>query len=179
MPKRLKFELSEFRTPFRSNFGIVWISEVWISDIHCKMIFEFLTTEIETTPNSALLSVRNLDTEVAWAAFKIPTGPKSQSKCTKLDHLIYKETRPVWTGFKIAVRPKLLTHYYKVRCLYKIIICNKNYDWDKKMCITMYQINKPKMFRFLKFKYLIMIRLNFNGDQFYNKILNFDYFKKL
>ena len=35
-----------------------------------------------------------------------------------------KETRPVWTGFKIAVRPKLLTHYNKVRCLDTIIICN-------------------------------------------------------
>ena len=34
-PKRLKSELSEFRTPFRSDFGIVWISAVWISDIHC------------------------------------------------------------------------------------------------------------------------------------------------
>ena len=58
-------------------------------------------------------------------------------------------TRPVWTGFKIAVRPKLLTHYYKVRCLDTIIICNswnKNYNLDIKMyTITMYQINKPKM----------------------------------
>ena len=34
------------------------------------------------------------------------------------------KTRPVWTGFKIAVRRKLLTHYYKVRCLDAIIICN-------------------------------------------------------
>ena len=37
---------------------------------------------------------------------------------------LYMKTRPVWTGFKIAVRPKLLTHYYKVRCLDTIIICN-------------------------------------------------------
>ena len=42
------------------------------------------------------------------------------------------ETRPVWTGFKIAVRPKLLTHYYKVRCLvfdwliFKGIYCQFN-----------------------------------------------------
>ena len=28
-----------------------------------------------------------------------------------------EKTRPVWTGFKIALRQKLLTHYYKVRCL--------------------------------------------------------------
>ena len=27
------------------------------------------------------------------------------------------ETRPVWTGFKIAVRRKLPTHNYKVRCI--------------------------------------------------------------
>ena len=47
------------------------------------------------------------------------------------------------------------------------------------MCITTYQINKPKIVRFLKFKFLIIIILNFNGDQFYKKILNFDYFKKL
>ena len=33
-----------------------------------------------------------------------------------------RKTRPVWTGFKIAVRPKLLTHYYKVRCLDTIIV---------------------------------------------------------
>ena len=41
------------------------------------------------------------------------------------------------------------------------------------MYITMYQINKPKMVRFLKFKFLIIIKLNFNGDRFYEKILNF------
>ena len=29
-------------------------------------------------------------------------------------------TRPVWTGFKIAVRPKLLTHLYKVNCIHRI-----------------------------------------------------------
>ena len=27
-------------------------------------------------------------------------------------------TRPVWTGFKIAVRHKLLTHYKKAKVLY-------------------------------------------------------------
>ena len=47
------------------------------------------------------------------------------------------------------------------------------------MYITMYQINKPKIVRFLKFKFLITIKLNFNGGQFYQKILNFDFFKKL
>ena len=47
------------------------------------------------------------------------------------------------------------------------------------MYITTYQINKPKMVRFLKFNFLIVIKLNFNGNQFYKKILNFDYFKKL
>ena len=35
------------------------------------------------------------------------------------------------------------------------------------------------MVRFLKFKFLITIlKLNFNGGQFYKKILNFGYFKK-
>ena len=46
-----------------------------------------------------------------------------------------KQTRPVWMGFKIAVRPKLLTHYYKVSCLDTIIICNsynKNNNWEIK-----------------------------------------------
>ena len=45
------------------------------------------------------------------------------------------------------------------------------------MYITMYQINKPKIVPFLKFKFLTIIKLNFNGGQFYNKILNFDYLK--
>ena len=39
--------------------------------------------------------------------------------------------------------------------------------------------NKPKIVRFLKFKFLFTIKLNFNGGQFYKKILNYDYFKKL
>ena len=47
------------------------------------------------------------------------------------------------------------------------------------MYITTYQINKPKIVWFLKFKFLTIIKLNFNGGQFYKKILNFDYFKKL
>ena len=47
------------------------------------------------------------------------------------------------------------------------------------MNITTYQINKPQIVRFFKFKYLIIIKLNFNEGQFYKKILNFDYFKKL
>ena len=37
---------------------------------------------------------------------------------------LLQTTRPVWTGFKIAVRRKLQTHYYKVRCLDAFIICN-------------------------------------------------------
>jgi hypothetical protein len=28
------------------------------------------------------------------------------------------KTRPIWTGFKIAVRHKLLTHYKKAKVLY-------------------------------------------------------------
>ena len=47
------------------------------------------------------------------------------------------------------------------------------------MYITTYQINKPKIVQFLKFKFLSIIKLNFNGGQFYKKILNFDYFKKI
>ena len=49
-----------------------------------------------------------------------------------------------------------------------------------KKCIlrTTYQINKPKIVRFLKNKFLTVIKLNFNGGQFYKKILNFDYLKK-
>ena len=41
------------------------------------------------------------------------------------------------------------------------------------------QINKPKMVRFLKFMFLIILKLNFNGGQIYKKMLNFDYLKKL
>ena len=37
---------------------------------------------------------------------------------------IKRSTRLVWTSFKIAVKPKLLTLYCKVRCLDTIIICN-------------------------------------------------------
>ena len=47
------------------------------------------------------------------------------------------------------------------------------------MYITTYQINKPKNVQFLKFKFLTIIKLNFNGGQFFKKILNFDYFKKM
>ena len=47
------------------------------------------------------------------------------------------------------------------------------------MYFTTYQIKKPKMVQFLKFKFLTIIKLNFNGGQFYKKILNFDYFKKM
>ena len=47
------------------------------------------------------------------------------------------------------------------------------------MYITTYQINKPKIVQFLKFKFLTIIKLNFNGGQYYKIILNFDYFKKI
>ena len=47
------------------------------------------------------------------------------------------------------------------------------------MYITRYQINKPKIVRLLKFKFLNVIKLNFNGGQFKKKIINIDYFKKL
>ena len=46
------------------------------------------------------------------------------------------------------------------------------------MYITTYQINKSKIVRFLKIKFLTVIKLNFNGGQFYKKKLNFDYFKE-
>ena len=46
------------------------------------------------------------------------------------------------------------------------------------MCNTTYQINKPKIVWFLWFKFLIIIKLNFNGDQFYKKI-KFWLFKKI
>ena len=36
-----------------------------------------------------------------------------------------------------------------------------------------------KIVGFLKIKFLIIFKLNFNGGQFYRKILNFGYFKKL
>ena len=38
---------------------------------------------------------------------------------------------------------------------------------------------KPKMARFLKFKFLVILKLNFNGGQFKKYILNFGYFEKL
>ena len=34
------------------------------------------------------------------------------------------------------------------------------------------------MARFLKFKFQTILKLNFNGDQFYKNILNFAYYKK-
>ena len=42
-----------------------------------------------------------------------------------------------------------------------------------------FSINKPKMAQFKKIKFLIILKLNFNGGQFYEKTLNFGYFKKL
>ena len=37
------------------------------------------------------------------------------------------------------------------------------------MYITTYQINNPKIVLFLKFKFLIIIKLDFNRGQFYKK----------
>ena len=37
------------------------------------------------------------------------------------------------------------------------------------MCCTTYQINKAKIVRFLKFKFLVVIKLNFNGGNFIKK----------
>ena len=42
-----------------------------------------------------------------------------------------------------------------------------------------FSINKPKMVRFLKIKFLIILKLKYNRGQFYTKILNFDYLKNL
>ena len=39
------------------------------------------------------------------------------------------------------------------------------------MYITKNQIIKPKTVRFLKFKFQTVLKLNFNGGQFYKKIL--------
>ena len=41
------------------------------------------------------------------------------------------------------------------------------------MYITTYQINKAKIVQFLKFKFLTLIKLNFNGGQFYKKNIKF------
>ena len=35
------------------------------------------------------------------------------------------------------------------------------------------------MARFIKFKFQTILKLNFNGGQFYKKIKNFGYYKKL
>jgi hypothetical protein len=43
---------------------------------------------------------------------------EKKTKRKKMEELNLKETRPVWTGFKIAVRHKLLTHYKKAKVLY-------------------------------------------------------------
>ena len=39
--------------------------------------------------------------------------------------------------------------------------------------------NKPKNGGFFKFKFLIRLKLNFNGVNFMEEIFNFGYFKKL
>ena len=47
------------------------------------------------------------------------------------------------------------------------------------MYISTNQINKSKIVPFLKLKFLLIIKLDFNGGQFYKKILNFAYLKSL
>ena len=43
----------------------------------------------------------------------------------------------------------------------------------------MYHINKPKIVRFLNFKFLFIIKLNFNVSQFYKKNIKFWLFQKI
>ena len=38
------------------------------------------------------------------------------------------------------------------------------------MSLSKFSINKPKMAWFLKFKFLILLKINLNGGQFYKKI---------
>ena len=47
------------------------------------------------------------------------------------------------------------------------------------MSLSKFSINKPKMAWFLKFKFLILLKINFNGGQFYIKIKKFDFYKKM
>ena len=47
------------------------------------------------------------------------------------------------------------------------------------MYTTTYQINKPKIVQFLKFKFLIIIKWNFNGGQFNKKNIKFWLFQKI
>ena len=45
--------------------------------------------------------------------------------------------------------------------------------WEQgKLSLSIFFINKPKMARFSKFKYLFALKLNFNGDQFHKKYQN-------
>ena len=46
------------------------------------------------------------------------------------------------------------------------------------MYITTYQINKPKIVQFLKFKFLTIIKLNFNGGLSYKNKLEMVRFLK-
>ena len=43
--------------------------------------------------------------------------------------------------------------------------------------LSEFKLNKTKMVRSLKIKFLIISKLNFNEGQIYKKISNFDYFK--
>ena len=50
-----------------------------------------------------------------------------------------------------------------------LIVCIKNFEWknfNQKFSVILN----------LKIKFLIILKLNFNGGQFYKKILNFGYF---
>ena len=47
------------------------------------------------------------------------------------------------------------------------------YTAYKKATVNINALLRTKMARFLKFKFLIIFKLNFNVGQFYEKILNF------
>ena len=44
--------------------------------------------------------------------------------------------------------------------------CVENFELK---ILNEFKLNKPKMVRFLKIKFLIILKLNFNGGQFYKK----------
>ena len=57
----------------------------------------------------------------------------------------------------------------------------KGFDTKNKLlwvCVN-FSIDKSKMARFVKFKFLITLKLSFNGGQVYKEYKNFGYFKKL
>ena len=54
--------------------------------------------------------------------------------------------------------------------------CFENFELK---ILSEFKLNKPKMVRFFKIKFLTILKLKYNVGQFYTKILNFDYFKKM